>query len=266
MISNSHQFYAGFILDAPVDKNGDWPSFELQWVGDLNHDGYEDIVYISHTGYALSDLDDPGFAVPHANLHILYSNGVGFDEQVVGGADIDFVSGMDVTDLDNDGLKDIVVYQTAAMPPEGDGDNYKVNQSVVCNNGSYFNNVEVSVDRIDGHDGALGDINNDGISDVFILSESSLRDSLILISDGERGFDIRSLSDDTGSYGFTINGFPYLSGVTELMDTDFDGDLDLVLAADNFPIGDPAAGIYAVTIENVNGEFSGGYPRSYSTH
>jgi len=257
MISNSHQFYAGYILDLPVDENGDWPSAELQWVGDLNNDDREDIVYITHTGYLLEDLNDPDFAVPHANLHILYSNGIGFDEQVITGADIDFVSGLDVADLDNDDLLDIVVYQTAAMPPEGDGSNYAVNQSVVWNNGSSWLVDEFSEERIAAHGGALGDINGDGLVDIFFIDETSAENSMILMNDGERDFEIRRLVEDTGSYDYQLNGAPILTGVVELMDTDFDGDLDLVFAADSTVPDTSLAGVYSLTIENVGGEFSG---------
>ena len=175
----------------------------LKAVEDFNNDGKDDILITHQEGYK--------------SYTLLRSEEEGFEEELIEDNRA-FVRNVSIADYDNDG--DLDVY---AFIHDGNGENillrnfgkYLKVEYVPTNTGSQFS-----------HGGAHGDINNDGLIDIFVGNGNV---------NGVIGVPYFLINDGAGNFTVNESLFNYdLAESNSIMDAkihdyDFDGDLDILL-------------------------------------
>ena len=234
-------------------------------VADFNNDGRDDILM----DYA-DTLTTPIF---------LTSNGDGtFSDSVtvIGDVDVRTIRNTTVVDLNNDGFLDVVAFtaphgwQTSALGELWDGSESDIiyyNQ-----NGTSFNAVPISFETYN-HGGDVGDLNGDGIYEIFSLAEWPG----ITPYTSENGFRGLLTQDADGNYVQSSNVLPdeFVNLVTSDMrigDINGDGFDDLIIAISpeynkgNTPMTSSDIGSFKVGVSDGTLNISNYTWTTYGTH
>ena len=275
----------GFVING-IDAN-DYSGRSVSSAGDINNDGYDDIIIGAR--HADPNGDDAGESYVvfgkasgtySASLELSSLNGTnGF---VINGIDENDYSGRSVSsagDINNDGYDDIIIGANEADPNGGSsGESYVVFGKA---SGTYSASLELSslngtngfvINGIDENDysgrsvSSAGDINNDGYDDIIIGAYPADRhwgESYVVFGKASGTYSASlELSSLNGTNGFVINGIDAndYSGysVSSAGDINNDGYDDIIIGA-RFadPNGDDAGESYVVF-----GKASGTYSAS----
>jgi len=195
---------------AAIPANGTEPGMELgpimiRAVGDLNNDGLDDIIF---------DNGDVQESLPT----ILFSNGDGTFSKgaiVTGDTTQRTEREIKIIDINNDGLKDIVCFPAAhnsrvswINPALGTNWDATEHQIVLINQGNKkFKLAQDIYNSQEGyfHSGEVADINDDGLLDIFPLSEFPSYNSDL----GGRP-RVPLLQNSDGSFSFASKGLPVI--------------------------------------------------------
>ena len=269
----------GFVINGIA--SGDRSGFSVSSAGDINNDGFDDIIIGAYEADPNGDLSGESYVVfgkatgnYSASLELsslLASNGGdGTNGFVINGIDQYDYSGYSVSsagDINNDGYDDIIIGAPEA-DPNGDisGESYVVFgkatgnysaslelSSLLASNGGDGTNGFV-INGIDQYDysgysvSSAGDINNDGFDDIIIGASyadpnGDLSGESYVVFGKATGYSTSlNLSDLDGANGFVINGIDayHYSGysVSSAGDINNDGYDDIIIGA---PEADPNA-------------------------
>ncbi|MDI6051246.1 T9SS type A sorting domain-containing protein [Flavobacterium sp. XS2P24] len=231
MINNQHGAIKNLI---GVMSNPNAASYTLNYIMDFDNDGLGDVIDYSDSGMYAKVFKNLG------NDNFLYLQNVSI---------LVLTSGMYFADIDNDGFKDLLFQKNSFTT----GNELMWSKN---NNGSNFGNVQpISFNypnTIDTTSLAFGDINNNGTSDILMLSNyysnNSFNYEIILIENQNGIFSatsIATLIDD------------YSGGNIKIKDMDQDGDLDFFVLDINvkpflFYRNDGQNNFYKIIIDNIN--------------
>ena len=279
----------GFVING-IDA-GDESGYSVSSAGDINNDGYDDIIIGAYGADPNGDYSGESYVVfgkaagsYSASLELSSLNGTnGF---VINGIDAGDSSGVSVSsagDINNDGYDDIIIGADGA-DPNGDysGESYVVFGKAA---GSYSASLELSslngtngfvINGIDGDDysgssvSSAGDINNDGYDDIIIGAQSAdpngdYSGESYVVFGKATGFSASlGLSSLNGTNGFVINGidaYDYSGfSVSSAGDINNDGYDDIIIGAyladpnsddagESYVVFGKAAGSYSASLE-----------------
>ena len=255
----------GFVLNGINDW--DYSGISVSGAGDVNGDGYDDVIIGAHwadpnsTSYAGESYVVFGAASFAASLDLSTLDGTnGF---VLNGIDYGDESGSSVSgagDVNGDGYDDVVI---GAYPADPNG-TYKAGESYVVLGGASFS-ASLDLSTLDGTDGFVlngiyqgdksgysvsgaGDVNGDGYDDVLIgapyfgyhqpgasyvvFGAASFAASLDLSTlDGTNGFVLNGFYDPA-TFGYSVSGAGDVNG---------DGYDDVLIGAPYFGYHQPGA-------------------------
>ncbi|MFA7290317.1 MAG: VCBS repeat-containing protein, partial [Melioribacteraceae bacterium] len=195
-----------------VDSSISKPNGYIHTLGDINEDGYTDII----AGQ---------FKNGKSSIEIFTGDGtdfIKFDElDIKGDLNERYIENLTLTDLDSDGDLDlIVVFYLGAGSKTG---------SVVFFKNSFWGNfsqMELSdQNKFNGWNKQTisADFNNDGMNDLFLINRWG-RNNLFINNNGSFKKETNSLFSDTTKT---------ISNIAAAFDYDNDGDLDLLVASDS---------------------------------
>lgn len=222
----------GFLIAGAA--KGDQSGIAVSPAGDVNGDGFADIMIGAHFADPNGNLDaGSGYVVFGAKKGIAITKNLlaldgsdGFVMEGDGSLDWAGFSVSTAGDVNNDGFDDLIV---GARFASGSGGTYAGRSYVVFGgNGSFPKSIELA--KLDGSDGfalegvadydqsgrsvaAAGDVNNDGIDDLIVGAylaspgATGKAGAAYIVFGRDSGFPASlSLSDLDGSDGFTVSG------------------------------------------------------------
>lgn len=231
MVNNEHGAIQNLI---GVMSNPNASSFTLNFIMDFDNDGLGDVIdYYGSEMYAkvFKNLGNDNFSyVQNVSIPFL-------------------TSGIFFSDIDNDGFNDMLFRKN----PYTTGNELMWSKN---NNGSNFGNVQPLSfnypNTVETISLAFGDINNNGTSDILMLSvtfyNNSYHSEIILIENQNGVFSATSLASLIDNYS---------SGSIKIKDIDQDGDLDFFVyntSANPFLLyrNDGQNNFYQIIIDNIN--------------
>lgn len=231
MVNNQHGAIKNLI---GVMSNPNAATYTLNSIMDFDNDGLGDVIDYSESGLYAKIFKNLG------NDNFLYVQNVSIPV---------LTSGMYFADIDNDGFKDLLFQKN----PFTTGNELMWSKN---NNGSNFGNVQpISFNypnTIETTSLAFGDINNNGTSDILMLSNyysnNSFHYEIILIENQNGIFSATNIASLTASYG---------NGGIKIKDFDQDGDLDFFVYDTSarpflFYRNDGQNNFYQIIIETIN--------------
>ena len=255
LASNGGDGTNGFVING-IDQY-DYSGYSVSSAGDINNDGYDDIIIGAPEADPNGDISGESYVVfgkatgYSASLN-LYALG-GTDGFVINGIDQYDYSGYSVSsagDINNDGFDDIIIGASYA-DPNGDlsGESYVVfgkatGYSTSLNlsdldgaNGFVINGIDAY--HYSGYSvSSAGDINNDGYDDIIIgapEADNRKGESYVVFGKATGYSTSLNLSDLDGANGFVINGIDESDwcgvSVSSAGDINNDGFDDIIIGA-----------------------------------
>lgn len=178
-------------------------------------------------GITVIDLDNDGWddvVVPRMNQSAVWYHNVGGvfvrQELIPSSADVKSII---FSDADRDGDYDAAVISRNSSYKffENEGGVFEWNQSCGIQ----------SPDNSGGYGCTWGDVNNDGYSDLYVCSYNTLSNSLFINQGNGTFLDLASVYDVDN--GVPVTNFSFQASI---LDLDFDGDQDIHVINDRFPI------------------------------
>ena len=256
----------GFRLDGVSE--GDSSGYSVSSAGDVNGDGYGDIIVGAYRA-------SPGDVIVAGSSYVVFGKAAGFGAtlnlsslsgangfRIDGAATTDFsgISVSDAGDVNGDGYDDVIVGAYSASPvSDNEGSSYVVFgkaagfDAVVSlvglngSNGFRIDGIDIS-DQSGGSVSSAGDINNDGYDDILIGASQADPGGLdaagtaYVVFGKASGFTASfALSTVDGSNGFRLQGLstPGALGaaVSNAGDVNGDGISDLIVGAPSVSAG-----------------------------
>ncbi|MBY0499806.1 MAG: hypothetical protein K2P74_09415 [Nitrosomonas sp.] len=242
--------------------SGDFSAKSFSGIGDINGDGFDDLIITSQG-------DDPydGYSGPS---YVVFGKSSGFDA-ITNVSDLDgsngfrinnvsvgnFVSGGSASgagDINGDGFNDFIIGMPDASPNgEDSGSSYVVfgkaagfeaamNLSDLDGSSGFRLDGTALGDRLGSSVSSAGDVNGDGFDDVIVGNSAFRGESNNYVVFGKAsGFEATmNLSEIDGSNGFRLkgidNGFVFINVISGAGDVNGDGFDDLIIGV---PSADP---------------------------
>ena len=258
----------GFILQGEIA--GDQSGYSVSGVGDINNDGYTDVLigaftYANWKGRSYTVFG--GAKVASSGLILLSSlngtNGFKLDGEAAG--DISGACVSDAGDINSDGYADMLI--GAPYHASSSGRSYVVFGGIGVGSSGLIplsNLNGVNGFKLDGETGGdcsgallrpAGDINGDGHVDFLIVSpyRANYKGRTYLVFGGPSvgGSGIVALSGMSGSNGFKLDGENEKDctgcwGVSGTGDINGDGNVDLIIGAYGYPGGSNQGRSYVI--------------------
>jgi subtilisin family serine protease len=247
----------GFAINAV--SSADYIGREVSSAGDINDDGYDDIVIggsgTNHT-YIIYGKSS-GFPAAFKLSQIDGSNGFVFNSNPIGGNSFPSVS--NAGDVNDDNIDDLIIGKRSAQPNGiGSGQSYIIfgnengfppllDYSVLNGSNGFILNGVSSGDASGSSVSLAGDVDRDGINDIIIgalgahQSGSAVPGESYVVFGKSTGFSTPfELSTLDGTNGFSLKGIDGNSGasVSGTGDVNNDGLDDVIIGA---PLEDPNA-------------------------
>ncbi len=242
----------GFRIDGV--KGSDFSAKSFSGIGDINGDGFDDLI-ITSLGYDPFD----GYSGPS---YVVFGKSSGFDGNI-SVSDLDGSNGFrindvsvgeyasggsasDAGDINGDGFNDFIIGMPSAdLNGRNSGSSYVVfgkasgfqaamNLSDLDgSNGFRFDGIAL-VDQLGGSVSTAGDVNGDGFDDVIVSGTSNN----YVVFGKASGFEATmNLSEIDGSNGFRLNGidngFVFINVISGAGDVNGDGFDDLIIGVPN---------------------------------
>ena len=273
----------GFRIDG--ENGGDWSGWSVSSAGDINGDGYDDIIIGAFGAEPNRGNYDQFYKFYNSgSTYVVFGKESGFSRTIelseldgsdgfrIDGENRGDWSGYSVSsagDINGDGYDDIII---GARHPDPNGPQSGSSYIVFGKEGGFNRTIELS--ELDGDDGfrlvgenagdysgssvsSAGDINGDGYDDIIIGAwgadpNGSSSGSSYIVFGKESGFNRAiELSELNGRDGFRLDGenADDVSGVSVTSAGDFNGDGydDIIIGApDADPNGGPSGSSYVV--------------------
>lgn len=158
--------------------------------GDLNNDGHPDIVGVDFSGSI------------HPNVNVFAGDGAGVFTQIARFEIVCAVTGLEITDINNDGNADVV----AVGGFSGDG---RIDILLGDGTGYFSNSVFKYPVTTDPRDIVKGDFNEDGVIDVALCHSTGANNISVYLGQGQGKFSKSATNYTAGVFPFQILTWDY---------------------------------------------------------